>query len=60
MPSPEIATLVRLLPSFRFAIGYRRSFGTMLVLAAGWILTQAPSHGVTEALVASDSGFAIL
>lgn len=54
MPSPHLATLLRLLQPLRFAVGYRRSFATMLVLVAGWVLTQAPLHCVTEALVATD------
>lgn len=54
MPNPHLATLLRLLQPLRFAVGYRRSFATMLVLVAGWVLTQAPMHCVTEALVATD------
>jgi hypothetical protein len=52
VPSPHLATLLRLLQPLRFAVGYRLSFATMLVLVAGWVLTQAPMHCVTEALVA--------
>jgi hypothetical protein len=54
VPSPHLATLLRLLQPLRFAVGYRPSFATMLVLVVGWVLTQAPLHCVTEALVATD------
>jgi DDE superfamily endonuclease len=54
VPSPHLATLLRLLQPLRFAVGYRPSFATMRVLVAGWVLTQAPMHCVTEALVVTD------
>jgi hypothetical protein len=54
VPNPHLATLLRLVQPLRFAVGYRPSFATMLVLVAGWVLTQGPMHCVTEALVVTD------
>lgn len=53
MPSDLLAIFLRILEEvFRPALTCR-SFGNMLVLVVGWVLTQAPLRAVTEALVAT-------
>jgi hypothetical protein len=50
MPDEGLATLLAVLSIFRTPLT-KPGYAKFLVLAAGWILTQAPLHAVTEALV---------
>ena len=53
VPDHALATLREVLSTYRLTFG-RRGFAKFLVFAVGWILTQGPTHCVTEALIATD------
>ena len=52
MPNADLDTLTYLLSRLRLAFN-RRSFEKMLILFAGWVLTDDPTRYVTSALVAT-------
>lgn len=52
MPAPSFATFFSVLEAFRILLT-RPSFGNLLVVVCGWLLTQGP-HAVTEALVLTE------
>jgi hypothetical protein len=53
MPAPEFASLLLILEAVFRPVLTRPSFRNLVLLVAGWVQTTAPSHTVTESLLAA-------
>jgi hypothetical protein len=54
MPATELASLLLILEAIFRPTLTRPSFANLLVLVSGWVRTVAPSHTVTESLLAAE------